>query len=301
MLHLILAGAIAMALPQQTDTTLSVRPGGRLEVDNYAGSVTVRSWARNGVRIQATHSSQTEVEIDRAGSTISVDASARGGSPAEVHYTISVPRSFRVSVDGVNTDIDVQGIDADISVQTVEGDVTVKGVIGRVTAESISGFVTVEGVRGRVNASATNQSMRLSNIVGDLDVEAVNGSITMLNIESSSVHAETTNGGIILGTTIRDGGSYSMSTTNGTLAMGIANGTNATLEVSTFSGKLDTSFPLTVDKRRSGTYSFRLGSGGARISLEAFSGNVRLVRPEELKEIALHQSDKHKDKHKERN
>jgi DUF4097 and DUF4098 domain-containing protein YvlB len=286
MIHLILAGAMAMAMPQQrTDTTFAVRTGGRLVVDNYGGSVTVRSWARNEMRVQATHNSRTEVEIDRSATTVSIDASTRNG-PAEVNYVINVPRSFRVSIDGVNTDADVDGIEGDVDVSTVEGNVTVRNVVGRVAAESVSGWVVVQGVRGRVSASSTNQSMRLSDITGDVEAEAVNGSISLLGIESSSVAAETVNGSIVLGSTIRDGGSYALSTTNGSLTIGIPEGTNASFEAETFSGKLDTSFPMTLDKKRSGSYQFRIGNGSAHISLESFAGTIRLVRPSELRDIS---------------
>lgn len=293
MLHLILAGALAVAMPQQTDTTISVRPGGRIEVDNYSGSVTIRPWSRNEVRIQASHSSRTEVEIDREGNTISVDASGPSG-PVEVRYTINVPRSFRVSIDGVSTDIDVQGTEGEVNVSTVDGDVTVNSVNGRVNAESVSGFIRIDGVRGKVSASGTNQSVRLSNITGDVEVEAVNGSISLTGLQSSSVAAETVNGDILLNTTIEDGGSYELSTTNGNISMGVPEGANATIEVSTYSGKLETTLPIRTDRRKGGEYSFRIGAGSARIEIDAFAGNVRLVRPSELRDVPATTKTKHK-------
>src|SRR4051812_26949440 len=142
MFQLIVAGAMAVSMAQQTDTTFAVRANGRLEVDNFAGSVTVRSWARNEMRIQATHSSRTEIEIDRSGSTVSVDASSDHG-PSTVTYTITVPRSYRVAVDGVNSDMDIADVDGEVTASTVQGDVTVRGVNARVSAESISGDVIV--------------------------------------------------------------------------------------------------------------------------------------------------------------
>ena len=286
MMHVILAGALALALPQQTDTTISARPGGRIEIDNYSGSVTIRPWNRNEVRIQASHSSRTEVDIDRSGSTISVDASGSNG-PAEVRYTISVPKSFRVAIDGVSTDVDVSGLDGDVDASTVDGNVTVTTIAGRVNVESVSGLIRIEGVRGRVSASGTNQSLRLANISGDVDVEAVNGSISMTSIMSSNVSAETVNGDIVLGSTVRDGGSYQLATTNGNISMAMPEGANATVEVSTYSGKLVSSLPISTGRQRDGEYSFRVGSGSASIEIEAFSGTVRIVRPAELKDIKV--------------
>jgi hypothetical protein len=54
--------------------------------------------------------------------------------------------------------------------------------------------------------------------------------------------------------------------------------------VSTFNGKLDTSFPVslkeTANRKR---FSFVLGSGSARIDLETFGGDVRFRRPGETR------------------
>ncbi|MEO5511890.1 MAG: DUF4097 family beta strand repeat-containing protein [Longimicrobiales bacterium] len=298
MLHILIAGALALAAPQQTDTTFAVRSGGRLEVDNYGGSVTVRTWGRNEIRVQATHAQRTEVEIDQTGSTVSIDASAWNGNP-EVVYVINVPRSFRVSIDGINTDASVEDLDGDVMIETVEGDITVRNVTGRVAVESVSGFVRVEGVRGRVSASSTNESIRLSGIVGEIDVKAVNGSISMLDIQSSNVSAETVNGAIALRSTIRDGGNYALSTTNGEIVIAIPDGTNASFETSTFSGRVESTMSLTLDRRKSGEQSFRIGNGSAHVALESFAGTVRLVKPAELKDVTMSgQKNKNKNRDK---
>jgi DUF4097 and DUF4098 domain-containing protein YvlB len=282
MLNVILAGALALAAPQRTDTTFAVQPGGRLEVDNYSGAVTVRSWQRNEIRIQATHGSDTEIEIDHSARSVAVDVSMSRGLPDAVNFVITVPQTFRVSVDGVNTSADIEGIGDDVSVETVNGNVTVRDVTGRVNVEAVSGLVTVERVNGRVTASSTNQGLRISAITGDIHAEAVNGSIDMRGVESSSVSAETINGGILLDGALRDGGSYTLSTTNGGITLAVPAGTNAVIDASTFNGRFDTSLPLQLDARRSGSYTFNLGTGSARIRLESFAGTIRLVRPAEL-------------------
>ena len=59
---LTLAALAALALPQ-TDTTIAVRPGVRLDVNNFGGSITVKGWNQSTVRVQADHSSHDEIEI----------------------------------------------------------------------------------------------------------------------------------------------------------------------------------------------------------------------------------------------
>ncbi len=291
MLHLLIAGAMAMAVPQQMDTTFAVQPDGRLAVDTYAGSVDVRSWDRNEVRVQATYNSRSDIDIDHLGSTVAIDASADNGM-ADVRFIIHVPRSFRIIVDGVRTDAIVDGVRGDVVIETVGGSITVRNVIGRVTVESVSGWVKVEDVRGRVSASSTNQAVRLARINGDVMAETVNGSITMLALDATNVAAETVNGSITIGSTIRDGGSYTASTTNGSITMAIPDDANASFRTSTFSGSVVSSMNLTLDRRRSGEQSFRIGSGSARITLESFQGTIRLVTPAELNDAKNGQKNK---------
>jgi DUF4097 and DUF4098 domain-containing protein YvlB len=62
----------------------------------------------------------------------------------------------------------------------------------------------------------------------------------------------------------------------------VPNGSNAAVNVSTYNGKLDASFPV---KLKEGTsrrrFSFVLGSGSAKLDLETFGGDVRLRLPGE--------------------
>ncbi|HEX6694067.1 MAG TPA: DUF4097 family beta strand repeat-containing protein [Longimicrobiales bacterium] len=285
MLSVILAGALALAVPQQqVDTTIAVRPNGRLVVDTYSGPVIVRSWSRNDVRVQATHSRGAEVEVDYRGNTLSIDASPAQTGRDAIGITVSVPRSFAVSIDGVDVNTTVDGIDAGVSVDIVNGSVTVRNVKGDVSVDAVSARMIIENVRGDVNASGSNEGIHLSGITGDINAETVNGPINITGAVSSNVSAETVNGSILLGTTIRDGGRYAASTTNGSITVTLQEGANATIDVSTFSGSVNSRIPnLTADRRRGGSFTLRTGSGSAKIDLEAFSGTIELVRPGDVK------------------
>ena len=47
----------------QTDTTVPVRSGARLEVENFGGEIAVKTWAKNAVRIEASHSTRDRIVI----------------------------------------------------------------------------------------------------------------------------------------------------------------------------------------------------------------------------------------------
>src|SRR5690606_31978566 len=141
------------------------------------------------------HSGRTGVQVGGSGSVVQIEVARRYG-PSQAGLEVTLPKSFGINAEGVNTSIDVQGLDGNDSIQTVNGSLTVRDVRGRVNAESVQGLVTIENVNGRVHAASANRGVRLRRITGEVEVEALNGSIVMHEIESRSVSAETINGAI---------------------------------------------------------------------------------------------------------
>ncbi len=76
-----LASALIVATAvQQIDTTVTVRPGSRLDLNNFEGSVTIGVWAKSAVRVQADpEDDEGDVDIDVSGSSVSIRSSGRYG------------------------------------------------------------------------------------------------------------------------------------------------------------------------------------------------------------------------------
>src|SRR5262245_27851783 len=63
----------------KSDQTVDVTKGTRLVLTNNAGEVVVRSWDRDQVRVQASHSEREQIDIQTADTTLRVRArSSRG-------------------------------------------------------------------------------------------------------------------------------------------------------------------------------------------------------------------------------
>ena len=279
----LLVGMLAASMAQQqTDTTFEVRSGSRIEVETFGGSITVRTWNRNAVRVQAQHGRRDEIDIDARGSSVRIEAEGYMGVAKDVRFTLMVPRSSHIEASGVQTDIDIEGVTGDVDAETVQGGIRVVGG-GRLKLESVEGEVVIDGARGRVQASTVNRGIRVTDVECDLDLETVNGPIIVQKLHASNVDASTVNGRIVYDGTIRDGGDYALTTHNGAIWVVVPNGTNASVSVSTFNGELDTTFDLPrmeiPSQRR--TYNFVLGNGKARLDLETFGGDINLRRPGE--------------------
>ncbi len=277
----LLIGLLAATM-QQTDTTVTVRPNARLELENFGGSISVKTWERNQVRVHATHGRRDWVEVSATPSIVRIEANSKIGMAHTVDYEITVPASMSVDLSGTYTSIEVQGVQGEIACETVKGDVIVTGGSGRIRLESVEGKIVLNNARGRVDASTVNQGVHLTDVIGDVTVETVNGAIVLERVQAGAVDAATVNGTIVYDGTLRDGGDYVLSTHNGGIWVVVPNNANATVSVSTFNGKLDSSFNVNVKEMANRKrFNFVIGNGSARLDLETFGGDVRLRRPGE--------------------
>lgn len=251
-------GGTARGQGFQTDRTVDVTPGARLQLDSQFGKVTVRGWDRGAVRVQARHTADVGVEIDVRGSLVQIESN-RPGKPVE--YSLTVPVDMPLEIEVIHGEVDVAGVRSGMQIQSVNGSIMVRGGSGTIDLGSVQGSITLEGANG------------------DVQAETVNGRIQLRGIESARVTAETVNGGVSYTGSIRSDGWYRFSTHNGPIDLTIPPGAGAVFSASTFNGTLETAFPVTLREAREGKeFSFTLGSGGARIELESFNGTMSIRR-----------------------
>src|SRR2546429_9404994 len=274
---------VTLAPQRQTDTTIAVPAGASLSVNNFGGGITVHGWSENRVKVHAETGRRGRVEVSLVGNTVVVKASSREGAPSVMDFDISVPQSMGISLSGTYADITVDGMQGPISAETVNGEVNVRGGKGNITLHSIQGSVTLADASGRIEVNSVNENIELTNVSGEIKVETTNGGIMMTGIQSSSVDAGTINGDVVYEGTVTDGGSYSFAAHNGDISVSIPERANVTVTTATANGDIDASFALpltsTTGKHRK---TFKIGSGGARVELEAFHGETEMGPPQAL-------------------
>lgn len=274
MLATLLVGALALS-PQQTDTTFTVRPGGTVVTETWAGSIRVRSWDQDRIRLRAQGPSDVEIRVD--GATVRIDAGSSRDHARAVELDITVPRRFGVRAEGVQIDADVADLEGDVSIETVQGQVRIANVTGRITANSTQGRVEISGSRGSLKAGNVNESIRITDHEGDIAATAVNGPVVLAGIRSGSVAAETMNGEVRFEGEIRDGGRYHFETHNGDVTVAVPGGANASVFIETWSGEIEADFPIQLRGTRTRqSLTFDIGRGGARLELSSFGGAIRL-------------------------
>jgi len=267
----------ALSIPTNQDTTFAVSRGARLDVTNFAGTITVGVWNRDEIRIRTEAGRETYV-VSQSGSVVRVKSRGRYHDDEKI-FTITVPRWLPLELSGTETDIVVEGADASVSASSVEGDITVRGGRGQVEATSIEGEISIAGANARITASSVDGDVAITNASGELEVESVDGSIELTDITSASVTASTVDGDVYFRGPIQPNGRYRLTTHDGDVTLVVGREINADVTVSTFDGEFESDFPVTIQgTTQRQRFSFTLGTGSAEISLEAFDGTIRLTR-----------------------
>ncbi len=270
----------------QIDTTVRLDRGGAVDLSLISGKIRVTGWDRSDVKISATiESGMLRFSANSSRVSLSVDDSDEGGRRGHRHnnvgdarYDVSVPRGSRLILEAVSGDITAKGSQGEIEATSVSGDVDVTDGVRTVSAEAVSGSVHAAQVNGNLRTETVSGELRAENVSGDVEASSVSGDIRLVGIQSKNVRTETVSGDIVYTGTIEPSGRYSFESHSGTLKLNIPRGAGAQFSVETFSGDLQSDFPVTIgppDKLgRDGRIEFTIGDGRAKVTAQTFSGSI---------------------------
>lgn len=285
MLTLVVGAAALLAPMQEQDTTVTVPQGTRLELDAHSGSITVRTWNRNAIQVSADlGSDRYRVGVEVEGGVARIRRVAnRGRSHPDfaTDYRLTVPAWMDLELSSIEGDITVDNSQGKLSINSVEGGVSVRGGREFISVHSVEGDVTVEGARGRVEANTVDGGIMITNTDGAIFAETVDGDITMETVSSSDVEANTVDGNVSYRGRVVPEGRYRLGSHDGDITLEVPE-LSAVVSVSTFEGEFSTcGYPATVNNtgdRNKKRFRFTVGSGGARVDLESFDGNIYLIK-----------------------
>jgi DUF4097 and DUF4098 domain-containing protein YvlB len=258
------------------DTTVTFDARGTVSVSCPGGAVIVTASDRNEIKVHArTENGAIRFASNGLRATLE-PASGRGCSDG--HFEITVPVGSHVSARSWSGSVSVRGVHGDVETQTQSADIDVRDV-GRLELETLSGDVSVQGVNGDARIHTISGAVGLSGVRGDVEVETVSGDLQLRDIVAKQVRTHTTSGDVDFSGQIVDGGRYEFNTHSGEIGLELPHDVGAQLSVSTFSGGIESDFPITLKaggSARAKTLTFTLGQGTGRISAETFSGDITI-------------------------
>ena len=269
--------------PERVDTTLTLERNGTLRISIYSGRVSVTGASGSSVRIRGT-AERDEMQIRSRSGMISVSLAPDRGRGGRAEFDVTVPVGTNVVLEAFSAPFTVRGVKGPAQIETLSGSVQVSDAVGPVEIEAVSGNVDITNVDGNVRAESVSGSVTVTNATGDIDAESVSGRVSISGARSRSVRAESVSGSIGYSGSIESAGSYSFTSHSGRLNLGLPTNAGATVSLETFSGSVDSDFPVTLESQTSRGHDherkmeFRIGDGRARIVLETFSGAIRILR-----------------------
>ena len=268
--------------------TLRVGPSGALDLSNVSGDIEIRGGPGDEIEIAAQKDgdpSLVDIEVSQTADRVRVETRYKKGADggASVDFTVTVPAGTTVSARSVSGDVGLHDVTGEIRAESVSGDVTVANAGNLLLAKSVSGDVTIQ--------SATSQKEpEISSVSGDVlvsglsargvTVNSVSGDVVLTDTDCERASVESMSGAIRYGGNIAPRGRYEFQSHSGNVELQIANEIGFELAAKTFSGSIESDFPITPNAGGRGDGDVRgvYGDGSALVQASTFSGNVSITR-----------------------
>lgn len=258
------------------DTTVAFDRRGTVTLTIGDGQIVVSTWDQDRVRVRAT-SERGDIRLDAAPARLAVEV-MRGRS-SDARFEVTMPAAARLSARAGSGDISIVGVRGGVDAVTQSGDLRVENVAELTEARSLSGDIDVRGVTGPLEVGTVNGDVTIADVKGDVEATSVSGDIGIRNVTARYVRSRTTNGDISYDGAVDPAGRYEFASHSGEVYLTIPQGTGALLTVATYSGSIDSDFPITLKPGGHGAgqrFTFEIGKGDARISAESFSGDITI-------------------------
>ncbi len=269
-----------------------LKPGGRLSVDSFNGSIEILGWEKDSVQITGTkyagrQSLLKEIQIETKADADSVTVRTirpvgRRGS-AGAKFSIRVP--FKVVLDRIrssNGHIRVEDVQGSARLETSNGAIKLRKVEGRVEARTSNGSIEGDGIEGDANLHTSNGTIQIDRVVGALEAGTSNASIHLRLAKPKAnepIRVTTSNGGIELDVEALDNNEIHAGTSNATITLRLPAPIKARLRASTSNGRITTDFDIMTHGTQGKNFlEGDINGGGPLIDLSTSNGTIKVQK-----------------------
>ncbi|MGH9658572.1 MAG: DUF4097 family beta strand repeat-containing protein [Bryobacteraceae bacterium] len=269
-----------------------LKPGGKVTVESFNGSVEVSGWNQDTVDVSGTKYANSENLMN----AIKIDIVADSGSvrirtirPSErrgslgARYVIKVPH--KTHLDGINTSnasIRAEEIDAPARLRTSNGSIRLGKMQGAVEATTSNASIEIEDLEGPAVLKTSNGQVRAESVRGSFDATTSNASIRARLARSEPrrpIRLETSNGSIDLTLDVLNENDVRASTSNAGITVRMPSALNAKVRAHTSNSSISSEF----DVRREGAQTKHrldgtIGAGGPLLELGTSNGSIKLIK-----------------------
>ena len=223
---------------QQVERTVVVDPHATVTLCVASGTLNVRGWEKNEVRVRSVDAQVLELRrIDKPAApnapAMRIDVMvlektlrvlpARRDCQAVADVEMEVPAGATVQVQTRDGDINIAGVAAAYA-GSQNGDITIERATKLVEAGSVGGSISLRDSSGRVNLSSAGGGVEAINVRGasvedTFEVGTVSGDIQLVRIGNPKVMAKTVNGTLIMTSPLVKSGNYAFTNMTGDVVL----------------------------------------------------------------------------------
>lgn len=277
------------------EQTFEVAPDARVDIELLSGAIELRAIDENEVRVWANG----PIEVEGSHRQVSLRARSSGwmpwSHPGDVDLRIEVPRKSRITARTINGGIKAEDVAGELDLHAANGAIEVKGAPDEAHLETMNAAIRFEGERSSVVAKTLNGAIDLTGVSGEVQATTVSGRIRVEGEQIERAELRTMAGEIELDGSLAKGARVDARSFSGAVRLRLPEDTSARFDVQSWSGGIHSDFTSRLtgddggeDRRRWGVgawghgprqpLSFAIGGGDARISIESFSGGVRIEK-----------------------
>lgn len=250
----------------------TLKPGGRLSVENSNGSVEITGWDRDTVDITGTKYAANDellralkIDIQHDADSVTIrtirPTSIRGNLGAK--YVIRVPRRINLErIHSSNGHVETRDIEGPARIRTSNGAVRSTNTIGALDVETSNGSIDVSNHKGAITGNTSN---------GRIQVDLLNPE------KDRPIRLSTSNGGVTLKLGQLNGNSIRLTTSNSSIHLALPDNAGAQLRASTSNGSIRSDLPVQGEVTKSRAEG-KIGSGGPYVELSTSNGSIHLDR-----------------------
>ena len=269
---------------EDINQTKIVDPTGTVKIHNPRGELEVHGWERSEVQIDGDLDDLAETvrfEVEGKFTRIHIGLPTKNvnwgdGSKLDIY----VPYASGLQIDGVSTDIDVDGVTGAIAIRTVSGDIEVSGTSSFIQIETVSGDVDVNDSTGKLSVVTTSGDLDLEVDASDIFVDTMSGDVDLQLGAFDKLTAESVGGSLKLAGKLNRAGSIYAKTVNADIALELTAPVNAKIQATAIANG-EISYALTDDRPKQLNSTQTVlnavsGDGSAQITLNTVNGAIEI-------------------------
>lgn len=278
----------ALRADQEVNRTLPADPKAVIEIENVSGSIEIYGWDRDEVQVTGTIGDDVEELIVEGGPRsivieVEVPEGRRWGNrDLAADLEIKVPKGARLEVEGISSSIEVEDFSGRLEAESVSGSIEARGSLTSADLETVSGSIRLRGANTRTSAESVSGKIELEGVSDRVEASTVSGSIEIDAGTISRGDIESVSGTIRLQCALTASARLDVGSHSGNVTVELPADVSASFEATTFSGRIDNDFGPEAERDSrwvpSKSLEFETGSGDAEITLETFSGSLRIQR-----------------------